>query len=141
MLHWACIRRYFTGPRRLFKGECLTSFSPFFLLCPFAKCNIQFIVTRIASAFYGPSLFCFFTHICLLSCFISFFWIFVGRKDGRCAHKSRWSQKLRARRRCYLYRFNFASLHDKNQRVVFYVNVLPCGPGNTYCPNGSFTLH
>jgi peptidyl-tRNA hydrolase len=80
MLHWACIRRYFTGPQRLFKGECLTSFSPFFLLCPFAKCNTQFIVTRIASAFYGPSLFCFFTHICLLSCFISFFWIFCGKK-------------------------------------------------------------
>jgi hypothetical protein len=80
------------------------------------------------------------TFVCFhaLSLFSGFF---VGRKDGRCAHKSRWSQKLRARRRCYLYRFIFASLHDKRQRVVFYVNVLPCGTGNTYCPNGSFTLH
>lgn len=37
-------------------------------------------------------------------------WILVGRKDGRCAHKSRWSQNSTVSKRCFSYRFSYIAL-------------------------------
>ncbi len=104
-----------SSPKVRPRVSLLLSLSLSFLLCLFAKS----VVTRMTSKhnfieksfslcflFFFPTIFSSFLKI--TKWFLP--WILVGRKDGRCAHKSRWSQKSTVSKRCFSYRFSYIAL-------------------------------